>query len=534
MPIGNQNAGGGGGGASAGSIRAGKAHVEINGDDGHLKKVLAGIKARVLAVGGALRSIGGASIGAGLAGLTGMFALLKSGVDRADKIGDIAEVFGLTPESASKMASAFEIAGGSIEEFETALTKLALVSKNGEPLDETLLRVADALREIPDAAERIQAAKEIFGKAGTKFLDTGFDVAGKLGGAPALTKEQIENSKKLNEEFAKTGIVLQSALLPVLEFLVPLVKLFAEFVRQHSAFLPIAAAVAAGMVAFGTAATVAGFALPGIVIGFKLIAAAVAFLFTPIGAVIALVVALAVVFQDELIGAAKAAWGYLSELFAGVGSAAVETWGGIVAAVKAGDMELAFEIVGKGIGAIWAELMLALRKGWNDFVKWMVGFLKANPWVLPAIGAAVGFYLGGPLGAGIGIIAGGVGALAVNEFGDDVAGALALDLGGAEEKVKRKRAELAALVARAGAAPGAGGAGEFVSPGARKDIAPLADAVKGAFQTFAVSGQRFGYGDNMQKDQLKALLDIKDGKGDMPDRVAGKLGDVLMAAFKPK
>lgn len=61
----------------------------------------------------------------------------------------------------------------------------------------------------------------------------------------------------------------------------------------------------------------------------------------------------------------------------------------------------------------------------------------------------------------------------------------------------------------------------------------MGDSVKGAFQTFGVSAGRFGYGDTVQKDQLRALLDLKDGKGDLPAKVgdavaAGVLGGLRM------
>ena len=342
----------------------------------------------MLGLGSALSKIGGASLGVGLAGVVPLLGLLKSGAERAEQIGDLADVFGMTPESASKLASAFEIAGGSIEEFEMSLSKLAAVSKGDEPLDETLLRVADALGEIDDAAERFQAAKEIFGaKFAGKFIDNGGDIKGLLADAPALTKQQIEQSKQLNQEFAKTGIVLKSALLPVLEILLPIVKAGAEFVRQNAALLITVLAAAAGLATFGAVAGAAGLALSAI-------ATAAGVVLTPVGLLVAAVIGLGAhlaTTTDE----GKASLAAFGETFRQVADVAVEAWGGIAAAIKSGNLELAMEIAGKGITAIWAELMLGLRKGWNDFVRWLVGFLKANPWVLPAIGAAVGFAVGG-------------------------------------------------------------------------------------------------------------------------------------------
>jgi hypothetical protein len=275
--------GGGSGGASGGSaggIRAGGAFVELFTKDSQLVKGLKNASKMLKDWGSSIAKSGGIVAGIGAAITAPLTALLTSGIGRAEKIGDVADVFGLTAEQASRMSSAFEIAGGSIDELEKALGKLTKSNVSGKPLDEYLLDVADALGEIDDPTERFRAAAELFGdKFARSFIDTGSDIKGLLAGAPILSKQELDNAKQFRMEWTRIGIVMQDAMLPILQVLKPGLSTVSEFIQRNASILPIVAGVGAafltagaGLIFFGSALTGAGALLGGLATALSVVA----------------------------------------------------------------------------------------------------------------------------------------------------------------------------------------------------------------------------------------------------------------------
>jgi hypothetical protein len=140
----------------------------------------------------------------------------------------------------------------------------------------------------------------------------------------------------------------------------------AEFVKQNQFLVIGFAAAAAASVALGVALLVLAGVSAGVsaAIGLvvataKLAAAAFALLLTPVG----------------LVAAAFAAAGVALVVFGGVGKETFgalkttfeTTWGGIVDAIKAGDLELAGRIAVAGLKAAWVGLMDDLRNAWREF-----------------------------------------------------------------------------------------------------------------------------------------------------------------------
>jgi hypothetical protein len=549
MP-GANNGGGGGGGA----IRAGRAFVELFAEDNRLYRALDRVKARLQSFGSVTVKIGAAVGAAGLAGL----APLKPAIDgilEGGKLADAADAFGLTGEQASRLFGIMQAGGSDLRDategivtfnqrIEDALNgtgeeaaklfdglgKSAEEFQAGNSADR-FFKLIDALRQVPDPAKRVQlllkAVGEDTGKNLIPLLSMSADEVRSLGDAfqqsGADLKAQREASRAYTMAVAGIGrvwrevvVALAPSLKQIAEGIGQAIGPIVQFISQNRETIVTVVAVAAGLAAagatlvgFGAAMSAAGTAIGAVILVVKAMAAVVLALLSPIGLVVAAVAGLAYVFRDELMEAAKEAWGYLSETFAGVGTAATETWEGIVAAVRKGDLELAFKIAGAGIRAIWAELMLGLRKGWNDFVRWLVGFLKNNPWILPAIGAAVGFAMGGPAGALAGAGAGGLAALAINEFSDEIVRGLSIDLTDATKAVAKARAELRGLVDRA-KEPAAGGGpapDALISPGelAKRQAAlvPLAGQ-RGAFNA-AQAAQQFAQGDTFERRQEKRL-----------------------------
>lgn len=343
--------------AGAQGIRAGKAFVEMFLKAKPLELGLDAVVKRLKTFSETAAKYGAVAIGSGLGLIAPVLGTLTKAIERTERIGDVADVFNLTAESASKMVSAFEIAGGSIDDLEKSLAKLTKANTSGRPLDEFLLDVADALGDIDDANQRFAAASDIFGdKFARSFIDTGGDVKALLGNAPAVTKAQIDQAKAVRMEWTRTGIEFQNATLPILTSLGPALQTVTGFLQRNAQYIPSIAALGAGLVGLGVALTgvsVAASAAAAVLSG-------IAFLATPMGLLAAAVVAGAV------------AWGAYSKGATNAKDGVVDAVGGITDAIKGGDLETAMEIVTVGMERLWVGLLQELRTAWIGFQKWLM------------------------------------------------------------------------------------------------------------------------------------------------------------------
>ncbi len=190
--------------------------------------------------------------------LTPFSVLVGKTIGRAENIGDVADVFGLSAESASKFASAFELAGGSIDELEMSLAKLAKANVDGKPLDQFFLDTAKAIGDIDDATERYAAASDIFGeKFAKKFLDNGLDV-------PACSRRRrpfrrTTSPTPKRSAWSGRGSASRSKTrcsgAPSPQ---PFIQKAGQLVTAYAPVLPVVGAVAAGVGALGVGLVAAG------------------------------------------------------------------------------------------------------------------------------------------------------------------------------------------------------------------------------------------------------------------------------------
>ena len=366
--------------------------------------------------------------------------------------------------------------------------------------------VANLSRQFQIPINLMQRLKYAADAAGTSVEDVMKNpgrFADLLAEAPITNTGDIARAVDIQREWRLTTLQLQNAMLSLLDVIAPIVRLVAEFVRANSALFAVLGLVAAGMVALGAAITIVS-------IGFSTVSAIVAALTTPLGLLAALGVALAIVFRKEL-----------ADAFREVGEIFGMTWGGIVDAVKAGNLELAFKIVAVGVRTIWAQLMLDLRKGWNDFVTWLIDTLRKNPWILPLVGGVLGGVVGGPVGAGVGAAGGAAGAIGLEIWAKELKEAFQVGVAPQEQRLIDLQDELRKL--REQAAHEAGMAG----PRALPEIIRAVEAVKGGFSA-GLASQQFGYGDKAGR-----LIDInREMLAEMkvaPDKIAGGVADALRA-----
>lgn len=358
------NRGGGGGNASAGNIRAGGAFVELFTKDTALEKGLKNASAKLKSWSETVGKLAAKSFTAGAAILTPITALFAKAIGRSENIGDLADVFGLSTESASKLTSAYEIAGGSVEDLQMALGKLAKSNVTGQPLDEYFLEVADSLREVDDASERFRQASEIFGgKFARKFIDDGFDVADLLNSAPVTSKENITAAKELRMEWTRLGIVLQNATLPIMKQVGPVFQRISAFMQENAGYIPAIAGVGAGLIGIGVALYGLSTALSIGSTGLALLGAGLAMVTSPLGILtLGATAALTawVAFTDR--GASSVA-SFAQESVAAFGRIS-ESWAAIKEALGADDLQLAFGIALASINVEWVKFNYSMENRW--------------------------------------------------------------------------------------------------------------------------------------------------------------------------
>lgn len=389
-------------------IRAGRAFVEIGGDDTELQKVMRRASARLKAFGAGMAKIGAGIAAAGaaiLAPLTAATAVFASYGDQLDKA---AARTGLSVEALSELAFAAERSGASLEDVEKAVRKVGIAAKNAldgdaafvdafnelginaeafaklKPEDQ-FLRVADALAKVDSPGRRAALAVELLGKSGAQLiplLNLGADgiealreEARKLGltidtetaTAAAMLTDALGDLKSQSRAVA---VAIGSALGPPLTELVRLINpaVFAtiEFIKNNKALVAGVAITGIVLVALGTAFVLAGTAIA--LVGFAL--AGLATLFSPIGLTIAGIV---LIVAGLVVGVV--ALGVAIVKYTSIGRAAVQTfatvWGGfgrrvidvvraVAAALAAGDLSVAVEVMVSGVLLAWEKGRMTL------------------------------------------------------------------------------------------------------------------------------------------------------------------------------
>jgi hypothetical protein len=374
--LGNTGGGGGGGGA----VRAGRAFVELFVNDNKVYRALDRVKVRFEKMAGFAIKAGASIAAAGAAALAPLTSLLSGGIDRAAKIGDFASIFGGTPEEMSKIAFAFEATGNSLEDMEVSLKNLSKANTSGKPLDEFFADMVDELNGMEPGIEKATRAQELFGRNWSKILDVGQDLRRLMDEAPLVSKEDADRAESIQQEFAKTIVSLKAATMPLLKEVGPVVKFFAELIRNNKELVVTVAAVAAGLVAAGLAGAGLGVVFGGLgsligiaVVAIKAAAVVIATIFSPIGVAVAVVAALAagvgylgyVLATETETGKAFVSW--ITGGLVGALEVAKLAWEGITAAFAKGDLAAAGEIALKGLEVVWLQFTATLTKGWNGF-----------------------------------------------------------------------------------------------------------------------------------------------------------------------
>jgi hypothetical protein len=391
--------------SSASGIRAGRAFIELGVSDlltAGLKKAQAQLKA----FGAGLKSVGTGMMGIGAAALAPLAGAVKVFADSGSALNDMAARTGVSVEALSELEYAAKMTGVEMEGLEgglrkmqktvgeaamgsdsaaEALGKLGLSAADLTAIapDQQFELLANRLDQVRDPALRASVAMEIFGKSGTNLLPM---MQGGAAGVQALrnaarsmgltmSTETAAAADALGDSLDGMWMVAKRLVATVGEALAPAVTELAgvmtraltgaiAWARENKQLIVTAAEVAAGvfaagaaLYAIGTAITTTmavGSALATVLAG---VAAAVGALLTPLGVVTAAVAGLGVYIVGYT-GAGGQALAWLSDQFDSLSAVVGEVLAGIRAALAAGDIGLAADV-------LWASLKLAWQTGVN-------------------------------------------------------------------------------------------------------------------------------------------------------------------------
>jgi hypothetical protein len=408
--------------ATAQGIRAGRAFVELFADDSKLVRGLRQAEQKLKAFGDSIRNLGLKAIALGSAILAPLGAAAKTFADMGSRMWDMAKRTGVSVEALSALSYAAEQSGAGVEAFENgirrmqrtlydagrnlstatdALAELGLTIQDLEGLSpEAQFRLlADRLDRIEDPSRKAALAMTIFGRSGTELLpmleggaaaldayekharDLGLIMSTEDAAAADVFGDALADLWKVLKMSAfAVGAALAPTLKDLSERIVRVAKTVTEWVRENQGFIVSALKVAAIVVGVGIALTVLGTIISGLGTAFgvlativtavmvvlKALAAVIVFLASPVGLVIAAVVALGAALL-YVTGAGAKALAWLGDRFKVLKEDALSTFGGIADALAAGDISLAAKILWLMLKMEWTRGVNFIEKVWLNF-----------------------------------------------------------------------------------------------------------------------------------------------------------------------
>jgi hypothetical protein len=409
--------------AGQNAIKAGGAFVTLFTDNSPMVRGLKAARkefddwaAGMARAGAGLTAIGGA-------GLAGGMAAVKQFADAGSVLDDMSQRTGASIEALSRLGFAAQMGGSSLEAVEGGSKKLQkalgeAIGGNKEaaasfarlglsvsavaamPLDQQMATIGEAITNIEDPVQRANAAMDIFGKSGTDLIPMFNGLSDAVARADQLgltwTGEDAAQAAALGDRLdeltdvaIRTVEVIGGALAPaVMAMSEPLLEAAVatkEFIAENPGLVEGAAAAAAAIGGVGVVLVTAAAGITAVSMSFGVLAGVLS---SPIVVAPALVgLGYLVTTQTDvgiksvkalrdtfpgLSGAVDDAASSVGESFGMIAAdvidasgQAVGAWQGIVAAVSAGDLELAGEIAMTGLEAVWLASTASIRDGWD-------------------------------------------------------------------------------------------------------------------------------------------------------------------------
>jgi hypothetical protein len=397
--------------ARAGAVKAGEAYVEVFSDDTPLVRGMKGLGAKLQSTGASIENIGTTAVKAG-AGITALGAAVvgplaaatKAFASAGDALNKMSARTGVSAQALSELGFAAEQSGADLGAVETSVARMqraiteagdgsqamadtfAAIGLNVQRLqqltpDQQFQEIAAAIARIPDPTQRAARAMEIFGRSGTKLLplitsdiaalrnearELGITIGDEDAQAAANLGDAMNRvGRSVKAVFLQMGAAVAPTVTKVLDTVKDITSAVARWISQNRELVTVVGAVGVGLVAVGTAVTsvgggivAIGLAIKGAGIALTALAGVVSAIGAPVLAVVAGVTALGagVAYVAHQAGLLGPAFEFLRESFGRVFGTFKETFGGIVNALKSGEMGLAAQIA-------WAGVKVATLQG---------------------------------------------------------------------------------------------------------------------------------------------------------------------------
>jgi len=401
--------------STAQGIRAGKAYVEIGANDSALVKGLKSAQEKLKKFGMGLSAIGGGMSALSGAILGPMAASVHVFSESGDELSKLSDRTGVSVEALSELRHAAGQSDVSVGDLQNGLLKMSKTLGEAatgsdsaiEALASLGLRIEDlqslspdlqfealaqAIGGVSDPALKTKAVMDIFGKSGANLLplmtqgaagvkalrqearDLGLQVSGADAAAATLYGDTLANLWSVIKDVSfEIGAALAPALTALIQTVTPIVVGIAQWIGQNRELVVwiagVAAAVGAAgaaLVSFGVASLALSAAIGGLISLGGVLAAVFAAIVSPVGLVIAAVVALgaAIATQTEW-GVSMVGW--LGEQFSALLGTVTRTIGNIVGLLQAGQLGAAMELAWTAIDAAWQTGISGLKNLWTDF-----------------------------------------------------------------------------------------------------------------------------------------------------------------------
>lgn len=430
--------------ASPQGIRAGRAFVEIGGNDAALVKALDRASARIKGWGRSISGLGGKmALGSGglpgplgsvlsmlasPAGLLGGFAAaVRITTELAAAISNMSARTGISVRRLQELDYAARMTGTSLQALEPSIRKmqqnianaargersaLDILRRYGLNIRELarmapgdqFMRIAEAVAAIPNPTRRAAAAMELFGEAGAQMLPMLANGAAGLRRMRQdahrlgliMGQQDVAAAEELGDRINTVGLVARHAAAAIGAALIPDVRELANWtigailavrrwIRDNRDLIAVIARTTAAVVAAGAAIALLGVAVTWIGGAIGVMSTVLGVLLNPITLVVIGIGALIGVFGN-LRAIGLRAFNDLRAGLAGLWRDFQGLTGGVIDAVMGGDWAAAWGVVVTFGRLQWAKLSAYVRVLWEDVYEWLA--TKAIQWSTAIINAA--------------------------------------------------------------------------------------------------------------------------------------------------
>lgn len=407
---------------SKADVSAGRAFVTLFMKN-DLSKPLKNAQKELSEFGANILGIGSKAAGMGAAVVGGLAAAVVGFANVGSELNDMSARTGLSTDALVELGYAAQMTGSDIETLESGVKKMqknlgGIGPESGKAIsalgamglkiddlnrlspEDQFQAIAESIGSIEDPSQKAAAAMAIFGGSGTDLLPMMENIkelrkeAKELGIAPSpesiaaadMLGDTIDKMKKVvGSAFFEIGAAVAPMAQDILDGFILAAKAVRKFVAENKPLIVTAAKVAIAITAAGAAIMAVGvaFIAAGAVIGgvlsvtsgvaaaFGVITAVLSAVLSPLGLLIAALTGGAVAwvkFTDSGKQTVAGFTGFITSAFTAISTTVIDTFGGIVDAIRGGDLELAGQIAMTGLRLVFMQALEGIQALFGDTI----------------------------------------------------------------------------------------------------------------------------------------------------------------------